>query len=318
MLELINSYIDNLKFERAPLALYEPIRYALSLGGKRIRPQLMLMAYGMYREDIASILPQAVGLEMYHNFTLLHDDLMDNADMRRGKPTVHCKWDANTAILSGDNMLVLAFKLMQQCPADKLPQVLATFTETALEIDEGQQYDMDFETRNDVAEDEYIEMIRLKTSVLLACALKIGAIMAGAPQSDVDNLYRFGERIGLAFQLQDDYLDVYGDEAVFGKAIGGDIMCNKKTFMLINALRLAEGEDLKNLKSWISVTECNRAEKVAAVTDIYNMVGVDRLAKARMETYYAEAIAALDAVNLPHEVKQPLYDFAAKMMKRNS
>ena len=236
MLELIQHYIDSLPYERKPESLYEPIKYVLSLGGKRIRPMLMLMSYALYKDDVESILPQAIGLETYHNYTLLHDDLMDNADVRRGMPTVHRKWDANTAILSGDSMLVLAYQRMQYCPADKLPSVLDVFTTTALEIGEGQQYDMEFETRNDVREEEYIEMIRLKTSVLLACATKIGAIMADAPKEDVDNLYRFGERMGLAFQLQDDFLDVYGDPAVFGKAIGGDITSNKKTYMLINAI----------------------------------------------------------------------------------
>lgn len=317
MLTLINSYIDSLRFDRKPESLYEPIKYALSLGGKRIRPQLMLMAYSLYKDDCEKILPQAVALETFHNFTLLHDDLMDNADVRRGMPTVHKKWDANTAILSGDNMLVLAFHMMQDCPADCLPAVMRVFSETALEIDEGQQYDMEFETRDDVAETEYIEMIRLKTSVLLACAMKIGALMADAPAADVENLYRFGEQMGLAFQLQDDYLDVYGDPAVFGKAIGGDITSNKKTYMLINALRLAQGEDKKELEKWIGAKEFDRKEKVAAVTAIYNKLGIDTMAKAKMEEYYAVAVKALDDVNVAEEKKAALRDYAAKMMKRN-
>ena len=205
ILQLINRYIDEMPYNRQPASLYEPIRYILSLGGKRIRPTLMMLAYNLYQEDPESILPQACGLETYHNFTLLHDDLMDHADMRRGNPTVHVKWDANTAILSGDTMLLMAFKLMMQCPQEYLHAVLDVFTETTLEIDEGQQYDISFETRDDVREEEYIEMIRLKTSVLLACALKIGAILGGASASDAENLYKFGEQIGLAFQLQDDF-----------------------------------------------------------------------------------------------------------------
>lgn len=316
MLELIQHYIDSLPYDRKPESLYEPIKYVLSLGGKRIRPMLMLMSYALYKDDVESILPQAIGLETYHNYTLLHDDLMDNADVRRGMPTVHCKWDANTAILSGDSMLVLAYQRMQNCPADKLPAVLDVFTTTALEIGEGQQYDMEFETRNDVREEEYIEMIRLKTSVLLACAMKIGAIMADAPKEDVDNLYRFGERMGLAFQLQDDFLDVYGDPKVFGKAIGGDITSNKKTYMLINAIGKAEGKDKETLMGWINAKDFDREEKVKAVTEIYTRLGIDTMAKAKMEEYYAEALAALAKVSVPEEKKAQLREYAAKMMKR--
>ena len=316
MLELIQHYIDSLPYDRKPESLYEPIKYVLSLGGKRIRPMLMLMSYALYKDDVESILPQAIGLETYHNYTLLHDDLMDNADVRRGMPTVHRKWDANTAILSGDSMLVLAYQRMQNCPADKLPAVLDVFTTTALEIGEGQQYDMEFETRNDVREEEYIEMIRLKTSVLLACAMKIGAIMAEAPKEDVDNLYRFGERMGLAFQLQDDFLDVYGDPKVFGKAIGGDITSNKKTYMLINAIGKAEGKDKETLMGWINAKDFDREEKVKAVTEIYTRLCIDTMAKAKMEEYYAEALAALAKVSVPEEKKAQLREYATKMMKR--
>ena len=316
MLDKINDYIKKLPLNREPRGLYEPIEYVLSLGGKRIRPMLMLMAYGLWRDDSEKILPQAVALETFHNFTLLHDDVMDHADVRRGKPTVHKKWDENTAILSGDNMLVLSFKWMQQCPADKMPAILNTFTTTAVEIDEGQQMDVDFEERDDVREEEYIEMIRLKTSVLLACAVKIGAIMADAPKQDVDNLYKFGEAIGLSFQLQDDYLDVYGDPEVFGKAIGGDIACNKKTYMLINALNKAEGEEKKELVKWINAKEFDREEKVKAVTRIYNNLGIDKMAKAKMEQYYKDAIGFLDKVNVPESRKRALRDYADSMMKR--
>lgn len=317
MLNKVNKYIASLPINKEPKGLYQPIEYVLSLGGKRIRPVLMMMAYELWKENGEDVLPQAVALETYHNFTLLHDDVMDNADVRRGQPTVHKKWNENTAILSGDNMLVLAFQWMQQCPADKMPEVMATFTSTAIEINEGQQYDVDFETRDDVTEEEYIEMIRLKTSVLLACALKIGAIMAGAPKEDIENIYRFGEAIGLAFQLQDDYLDVYGDEKVFGKAIGGDIASNKKTYMLINALNKAEAEDKEELQRWIAAKDFDRAEKVAAVTAIYNKVGIDTMAKAKMEEYYAIAKEALAKVNVAEERKAALADYAAKMMKRN-
>lgn len=316
MLEKINDYIKNLPLGREPHGLYEPIEYVLSLGGKRIRPMLMLMAYELWKDDSEKILPQAVALETFHNFTLLHDDVMDNADVRRGKPTVHKKWNENTAILSGDNMLVLAFKWMQQCPSDKMPAVLGTFTGTAIEIDEGQQLDIDFEERDDVREEEYIEMIRLKTSVLLACAVKIGAIMADAPKEDAENIYKFGEAIGLSFQLQDDYLDVYGNPEVFGKAIGGDITSNKKTYMLINALNKAEGAEKKELEQWIGAKDFDRDEKVKAVTRIYNSLGIDKMAKAKMEQYYNDAIAFLDKINVPESRKQALRDYADSMMKR--
>ena len=251
ILKLVNDYLSQLPYERKPKSLYEPVEYVLSIGGKRIRPVLTLMGYNLWKEDPERILMPAVGLETYHNYTLLHDDLMDNADMRRGHETVHRRWDANKAILSGDSMLVLAYQRMQQVPAEKLPAVLNLFTETALEIGEGQEYDMTFETRNDVTENEYIEMIRLKTSVLLACALKTGALLADAPEEDADRLYRVGEQVGLAFQLQDDLLDVYGDPKVFGKAIGGDITSNKKTYMLINAVNRANAEQRSELTKWI-------------------------------------------------------------------
>lgn len=317
MINKINAYINALPLDIEPKGLYEPIRYVLSLGGKRIRPVLMLMAYELWKDDSDTILPQAVALETYHNFTLLHDDVMDNADVRRGHPTVHKKWNENTAILSGDNMLALAFKWMQT-PAERMPEVLATFTQTAIEINHGQQYDVDFENRDDVTEAEYLEMIRLKTSVLLACAVKIGALLANAPAQDVENLYKFGEAIGLAFQLQDDYLDVYGDPAVFGKEIGGDIVSNKKTYMLINAFQKAEGKDKEMLVKWIAtpVTQKNRGQKVAAVTSIYNKLGIDLMAKAKMEEYYEQALQALAEVNVPDNKKEVLLSFAAKMMKR--
>lgn len=316
ILKKVNDFLASLPYERKPASLYEPIQYTLSMGGKRIRPTLMLLAYNLFKDDPESILMNSVALETYHNYTLLHDDLMDNADMRRGHLTVHKKWDANTAILSGDSMLVLAYDRMAQCDAKHLPQVLSLFTTTALEIGEGQQYDMEFETRNDVTEAEYIEMIRLKTSVLLACALKIGAVLADASEEDADNLYKFGEQIGLAFQLQDDYLDVYGDPKVFGKEIGGDITCNKKTFMLINALNHANAEQQKELLHWIQAEHFDRKEKVAAVTQLYNEIGIDRMAQEKIAFYFEESKKYLDAVQVPAERKKELSLYAQKMMKR--
>lgn len=316
ILKLVNDYLVQLPYDRRPASLYEPIRYVLSIGGKRIRPVLMLLSYNLFKEDPETILMPACALETYHNYTLLHDDLMDNADLRRGHETVHKKWNANTAILSGDSMLVLAYQRMQQCSSDKMAEVLALFTETALEIGEGQEYDMAFEHRDDVSEEEYIEMIRLKTSVLLACALKIGAILAGASKEDADNLYRFGEQIGLAFQLQDDFLDVYGDTRVFGKAIGGDITSNKKTFMLINALNHANEEQRRQLESWIGATEFDRDEKVAALTRLYNEIGIDRMAQDKIAYYFEQSRKYLQAVSVDESRKAELAAYAQRMMNR--
>ena len=316
ILKMVNEFLDHLSYDRKPESLYEPIKYVLSMGGKRIRPTLMLLAYNLYKENPEDILMNACALETYHNYTLLHDDLMDNADMRRGHLTVHKKWNDNTAILSGDSMLVLAFQRMMQCDTKHLKDILDLFTVTALEIGEGQQYDMEFETRNDVKEEEYIEMIRLKTSVLLACALKIGAILADASAEDADNLYKFGEQIGLAFQLQDDYLDVYGDSKVFGKEIGGDIISNKKTYMLINAFNKANDAQRKELTRWVSARDFDRNEKVDAVTRLYNEIGIDQLAQDKIAYYFAQSKKFLDAVNVPEEKKEELRKYAQKMMKR--
>ena len=313
----INSFIEDLPYNRQPASLYDPIRYVLSMGGKRVRPTLMLLAYNLYKDDPQKILMPAVALETYHNFTLLHDDLMDHADMRRGKQTVHKKWGNNTAILSGDAMLVQAYERMVQVPADKIRPVMELFNNTSLEICEGQQFDMEFETRNDVREEEYIEMIRLKTSVLLACALKMGAILADASPADADNLYQFGEKIGLAFQLQDDYLDVYGDPKVFGKAIGGDIVSNKKTYMLINAWHMSSPSQRGELERWITATKFDPKEKIAAVTKLYNEIGVNKIAEEKIADYFEESRKYLAAVSVAPERKKELTAFTDAMMKRN-
>ena len=317
ILNIVNEGLEALPYDRRPLSLYEPIRYVLSLGGKRIRPVLMLLGYNLFKDHPEDILMPAIGLETYHNYTLLHDDLMDNADLRRGHQTVHKKWDANTAILSGDSMLVLAYQRVAQCDATHLPQVLSLFTQTALEIGEGQQYDMDFETRNDVVEDEYIEMIRLKTSVLLACALKMGAIMGDAPQGDADLLYQFGEKVGLAFQLQDDLLDVYGDPKVFGKAVGGDIASNKKTYMLINAVNRANDAQRQELMRWIEARQFDRAEKVAAVTRLYDEIGIRQLCEAKINYYFDQARQTLSKVSVPEERKMALRQYTDELLHRD-
>ncbi len=317
LLEKINGYIADLAYSHEPRGLYAPIEYVLSLGGKRIRPVLMLMAYNLYKEDVDGILSSAASIEMYHNYTLLHDDLMDCADMRRGKPTVHKMWGGNAAILSGDTMLVLAYQLLSSCDISYLKNVLDIFNRTALEIGEGQQYDMEFEKRDDVSEEEYIEMIRLKTSVLLAASLKIGAILAGASVGEAQKLYDFGIQIGLAFQLQDDYLDVYGDVAVFGKNIGGDILCNKKTYMLINAFRLADMNQRKELESWIACRECDPQEKIKAVTLLYDAIGIKELCNKKIEDYFQKGMACLDRLGIPDTRKVVLRSFVESLMHRS-
>ena len=317
ILQKINERLDTISGDRKPETLYEPIRYVLSIGGKRIRPVLMMLTYELFRDNSEDIIMPACAIETYHNYTLLHDDLMDNADLRRGHQTVHKKWDANTAILSGDSMLVLAYQRMAQCDPAKLKPVLDLFSKTALEIGEGQQYDMDFEHRNDVTEDEYIEMIRLKTSVLLACSMKIGAILADAPAADANNLYRFGEQVGLAFQLQDDYLDVYGDPSVFGKAIGGDIVSNKKTYMLINAMNRADSEQRRRLSEWIGAKDFDAREKIAVVRAIYDEIGIDRLALEKINHYFRQSRKYIDAVSVDRERKAELMNYVSVMMKRN-
>ena len=313
ILNYFNQALAAMSFDRQPASLYEPVKYVLSLGGKRIRPVLLLMAYELYREDTDRVLSTALGLETYHNYTLLHDDVMDRADVRRGRPTVHRVWNENAAILSGDSMLVLSYQLMTKAEPKHLKAVLDLFTETALEIGEGQQMDLEFETRDDVQEEEYIEMIRLKTSVLLACALKLGAI-----QADARLLYRFGEQLGLAFQLQDDLLDVYGDFRTFGKKIGGDILCNKKTYMLINALRRADGVQYMQLTEWLNREKYDPQEKIRAVTALYDEIGVRPLAEDEINEYFEAALQSLEQVNLPAGRKQPLRDLAASLLKREN
>ncbi|MBR4793854.1 MAG: polyprenyl synthetase family protein [Bacteroidaceae bacterium] len=314
--ECFESYLQGLDYSRQPDELYAPIRYVLSLGGKRIRPTFLVMAYNMYAGDIERVFSTAAGMEIFHNFTLLHDDLMDRADMRRGKPTVHKKWNDNTAILSGDGMLVLAYRYLAMTDSDNLHKVLDLANETFTGIMEGQQYDMEFETRDDVTEDEYIEMIRLKTSVLLAACVRMGAMLGGAQEPDAKLLYEFGEKIGLAFQLQDDLLDVYGDPAVFGKKIGGDILCNKKTYLYINAYRLADAEQRKELDRWAVYDGDDPDSKIAAVRSIYDAVGVKALSEKLIGSLFDEAMRKLDAVDLPVGRKSMLREYAGSLLNR--
>ncbi|MDR2955878.1 MAG: polyprenyl synthetase family protein [Prevotella sp.] len=316
VLDIVNSNIEKIKFDTEPQSLFTPISYILSLGGKRVRPALVLMAYNLYKNDVNRVIPIALAIEIFHNFTLLHDDLMDRADMRRGKPTVHIKWNDNTAVLSGDAMLIEAYKEIAKTESEYLSEVLDLFSITATEICCGQQYDMEFEQRMDVTIPEYIEMIRLKTAVLLACALKEGAIVAGSSSEDASNLYNFGINVGLGFQLKDDLLDVYGDSSSFGKKIGGDILCNKKTFLLINALTEESTKD--DLIRWMNKESINEQEKIEAVTKIYDKLDLKQKSENLISEYYKKAIAYLDKVDVAKERKKELYDLAINLMYRTS
>lgn len=316
--QIISSELSQINWSKEPRGLYEPIGYVLSMGGKRIRPALTLMACNLFSDDVQPAVNSALGLEIFHNFTLLHDDIMDNADVRRGRPTVHKKWDDNTAILSGDVMQIAAYQFMTQTPANQLKCSLDLFSKTGAEICEGQQYDVEFESRDRVEAHEYLEMIRLKTAVLLGAALQIGAWIGGAGEEDAQLLYDFGINIGLAFQLKDDLLDVYGDEATFGKKIGGDILCNKKTYMLIHALEKAEGDEAEKLKCWLDVTDTKLSDdKILAVTSLYNQLGVKQICEDKMQFFYSKAVANLDKVSVLDNKKQELRNIADKLMFRN-
>lgn len=291
----INQVIESLDWSKEPKGLYEPIGYTLASGGKRIRPTLAMIASSLFGGKEEEVLPAALALEVFHNFTLLHDDVMDRAEVRRGRPTVHVKWNDNTAILSGDQMLIEAYKLLSHVPTDKLPQVLQWFNTMATGICEGQQYDVDFEQKDEVSIAEYMKMIELKTSVLLAYALKIGGYIAGANPAQLESLYQFGLHIGLAFQIQDDILDVYGNPETFGKAIGGDICCNKKTFLLLTAFEKADPQSKAELQQWLAISNRNQ-EKIAAITAIYDHLGVRAAGETAMEEHTTLALAQLDTL----------------------
>lgn len=313
----VNRFIASIKFEREPLELYKPIRYTIEQSGKRVRPVLCLMAYNLYKEDITEALYPAVAMETYHNYTLIHDDVMDRADIRRGKPTVCAKWGDTAAILSGDTMLLLAYEFIAHAAPEKLPAMLALFTETAKEVSDGQQYDLEFENRGDVTEAEYMEMIRLKTSVLIAASLKMGGLVAGASESDLQNLYAYGETMGLAFQLQDDMLDVYGDAALFGKKIGGDIRCNKKTFLLIKAMETASPEQRAQMNAWMENAACDPDEKVAFFTDMYNKLGIKEICENRIAELFAKCDAYIENLSVDDARKANLKQFADSLLNRN-
>ena len=319
----INKEIAGLQWDKEPKGLYEPIAYTLSAGGKRLRPRLALIAAeivmngGLLNGDaLENTLPAALALEVFHNFTLLHDDIMDKAPVRRGRPTVHVQWNDNTAILSGDQMLIEAYKLLSNVPADKLPQVLKWFNEMATGICEGQQYDVDFEHASHVTIEDYMMMIEKKTSLLLAYAMKIGGYIAGGTPAQLEALYQYGLHIGLAFQIQDDILDVYGNPETFGKTIGGDICSNKKTYLLLTAMEHADPESKAELLQWLLVSDRD-AEKIAAVTAIYTRLGVRELSESVMEEHTAQALAQLD--KLPqNKATERLRVLAEQLVTRKS
>ena len=313
---MIREAIDKVLLGEQPRSLYDPARYILSLGGKRLRPLLTLMAVDLFGGEVESAVNPALAIEIFHNFSLLHDDLMDNADMRRGNPTVHKKWNANSAILSGDAMVIEAYRYIARVPRAMLPEILDLFSTTAMEICKGQQYDMDFEQRMDVSENDYIEMIRLKTAVLIGCALKIGALLAKAAPQDADALYQYGIHIGLAFQLKDDLLDVYGDPKTFGKKIGGDIVSNKKTYLLIKALKNANKTQRAEMDKWLTETDFDHKAKIDFVKNIYDVLNLKTISENLIEKYYLASLDCLSMINVSDERKKALIDLSESLMYR--
>jgi geranylgeranyl diphosphate synthase type II len=315
-IDQIDKAIREIEFGDTPANLYDPIRYILVLGGKRIRPLLSVLSYKLYHDDIAKVLKPALAVEVFHNFTLLHDDIMDRAPMRRNRPTVHKKWNNNIAILSGDVMLVRVYDLLLQVDKGILKDVITGFNNCAAEVCEGQQFDMDFETRTVVTEREYINMIRLKTAVLLGYSLELGGLIAGAGYIDLSHLRNFGINIGIGFQLMDDLLDVYGSEDMFGKKVGGDIISNKKTYLLIKALELAKGQNYEELINWTRAREFDLEEKVKAVTSIYDRLGIEALAKKQINNYFEKGLAEFDKVNVQESRKADLMQLTRYLMNR--
>lgn len=311
---LIEDEIKKLRFGNQPQSLYEPIRYIMSLGGKRLRPMLTCLSYAMYRQDVERIVPYAVAVEAFHNFTLMHDDIMDQAPLRRGKPTVHEKYNANTAILSGDVMLVKVYDMLLPLSSEILPEVIRLFNKTAAEVCEGQQMDMDFETKKKVTEAQYLEMIRLKTAVLLGFSLELGALLAGASADDRAALYDFGMNIGIGFQLKDDLLDVYADQKKFGKQVGGDIVSNKKTFLLIHALNQARGKNKTELARWVAAKKFDKEKKVKAVTAIYDQLEIQSQTEKKINYYFEKGFSSLSSLQNP--AKETLLSFATDLAAR--
>lgn len=317
-IEALQQELQLTQYGQYPPELYDPIRYIMSLGGKRMRPLLTLMSAYLFTDDWKKAVRPALAVEVFHNFTLMHDDIMDQAPLRRGQPTVHEKWNPNIAILSGDVMLVRAYELMLNVDADQLKPAMARFTQTAAEVCEGQQMDMNFETRWDVTEAEYIDMIRLKTSVLLGYALELGGVIGKADAESVAHLYEGGVNIGLGFQLKDDLLDVYGDPAKFGKQVGGDIIANKKTFLLIEALEQASGSVKEELTDWLNRSEFDKVEKVKAVTAIYDQLGIRQITEARINSFFNKGLNNFDQIKADAARKDFLIQFTQQLIERES
>lgn len=313
---LIQSALEKETIHREPIELYEPINYTLTMGGKRLRPLLTLITCDIFEGDINQAIYPALGLETFHNFTLLHDDIMDKAPIRRGKPTVYLKWDANRAILSGDTMMVMAYDFILKSPKDLLFEIFTVFNKLGKEVCEGQQYDMNFETDNDVTLDEYLNMIHLKTAVLLGGSMQVGAIISRTTDKNTELIYNFGESVGMAFQLQDDLLDAFGDESIFGKKNGGDIRTNKKTFLYLKALEIGSAEQQKELKELFSIKDELNDEKVTRVLSIFNALNIEQETQKLMDCYYNKAMKTLADIDLDQEKKKVLVKLAEGLMNR--
>ena len=316
-IEIVEKSLTEKVYRSEPKGLYEPISYLLNLGGKRIRPALVMLGAEVFGKSGSDCIEQALAVEVFHNFTLMHDDIMDDAPLRRGEKTVHEKWNVNTAILSGDAMLIQAYQhLVKNISADKAVKLMEVFNQTALEVCEGQQFDMNFENRDEVSVEEYLEMIRLKTAVLLGGALKIGAACAGAQPHEQSQLYSFGVELGVSFQILDDYLDVWGDPELTGKRPGGDILANKKTFLLLTAMQDASGSDRELLEKWLN--EKNQdSRKVEVVTELFEKMGLDEKAKELSREYYQKAIGALKKIDVQESDKKDLLELAKQLVERN-
>ncbi len=314
--QLIHKHINEIELPELPSNLYQPIRYMLNLEAKRVRPSLVLMSSNLFSEDIEPAISVALAVEIFHNFTLIHDDIMDRSELRRNHPTVHMKWNADIALLSGDAMVIKAYELLFQTDKFLLTQLFPVFNNTALAVCEGQQHDMDYESRDDVSVDEYLAMIEKKTAVLIAASLKMGAICGGASFNDSELLYDFGKNIGIAFQLRDDLLDVFADTEIFGKICGNDIVSNKKTLLLIEALSRAGVDEKKELIFWLNKKEFDRDEKIETIRRIYKTLGVDIIAKQRIESCHRRAMDSLNEVSVPLDRKKMLLDFSNELMHR--